>query len=43
LVDGDLQYHTDFRAVYRSVVETWFGWKGDGMGLGDFSLLPLFA
>lgn len=43
LVDGDLKYHTDFRAVYRSVVEDWVGWKGDGMGLGGYSLLPLFA
>jgi hypothetical protein len=43
LVDGGLQYHTDFRVVYRSVVEKWFGWKVDGMGLGDYSLLPLFA
>jgi hypothetical protein len=24
-------------------IEKWFGWKVDGMGLGDYSLLPLFA
>jgi hypothetical protein len=25
------------------LLEKWFGWKVDGMGLGDYSLLPLFA
>jgi hypothetical protein len=24
-------------------IEKWFGWKVDGMVLGDYSLLPLFA
>jgi uncharacterized protein (DUF1501 family) len=43
LVDGDLQYHTDFRSVYRSVVEEWFGWKSDGMSLGEHSSIPLLA
>jgi uncharacterized protein (DUF1501 family) len=43
LEDGDLKYHTDFRSVYRSVVEDWFGLQSAGMELGDFASIPLFA
>jgi uncharacterized protein (DUF1501 family) len=26
LQDGDLKFHTDFRAVYAALLERWLGW-----------------
>jgi uncharacterized protein (DUF1501 family) len=34
LVDGDLQFHTDFRQVYATVLENWLGWPSRSI-LGD--------
>ena len=29
LADGDLKFHTDFRAVYSAILENWFGWRSE--------------
>ena len=29
LTDGDLKFHTDFRAVYAAILENWFGWRSE--------------
>ncbi|MFK7820022.1 MAG: DUF1501 domain-containing protein, partial [Planctomycetaceae bacterium] len=34
LKDGDLQFQTDFRSVYASVIENWFGFKDSKSILG---------
>lgn len=42
LTDGDIKYHTDFRRVYASVLDTWLGVDSKTV-LGDtFEKLPLF-
>jgi len=40
LQDGDLKYHTDFRAIYATLLETWLGWPaapilGEGYAPAD--------
>ncbi len=42
LEDGDLKYHTDFRQVYATILEHWFGLK-DGSSIlgGRYSTLPI--
>ncbi len=37
LVDGDVQYHTDFRQVYASLVESWLGASTREILGGDFT------
>jgi uncharacterized protein (DUF1501 family) len=39
LGDGDLKFHTDFRAVYAALLEKWLGWPA-GPILGD-GIAPL--
>jgi uncharacterized protein (DUF1501 family) len=41
--DGNLQHTTDFRAVYKTLVEGWFGQDASGIvpDAGAFSALPL--
>lgn len=34
LEDGDLKFHTDFRQVYATVLESWLGWPSKSV-LGD--------
>jgi hypothetical protein len=42
LTDGDIKYHTDFRRVYASVLDTWLGVDSKTV-LGEaFEKLPLF-
>ena len=44
LQDGDnVQYTTDFRQVYASVIEDWLGVKADTVLNGDFARLELFG
>ena len=44
LQDGDnVQYTTDFRQVYASVIEDWLGVKADTVLNGDFARLDLFG
>ena len=31
LTDGDLKFHTDFRAVYSAILENWFGWRSEAI------------
>ena len=49
LQDGDMKFHTDFRAVYAALLEQWLGWPaapilGDGFAPVDVlqSLEKLF-
>lgn len=42
LDDGDLKHHTDFRAVYTSLLTDWLEWPTAGVA-GEFDKLPLFA
>jgi uncharacterized protein (DUF1501 family) len=40
LQDGDLQFHTDFRAIYAALLEKWLGWPampilGEGYAPAD--------
>jgi uncharacterized protein (DUF1501 family) len=40
LQDGDLKFHTDFRAIYAALLEKWLGWPaapilGDGFAPAD--------
>ena len=42
--DGNVAYTTDFRRVYASLIEDWFGYKGSRALLsGDFADLALFS
>lgn len=41
LEDGDLKFHTDFRQVYATVLESWLGWPSQSV-LGD-SFEPIEA
>jgi uncharacterized protein (DUF1501 family) len=29
LADGDLKFHTDFRAVYAALLSRWLGWPAE--------------
>lgn len=42
LDDGDLKYHTDFRSIYASIIEKWFGIPSAGILGGDYPLVDLF-
>ena len=35
LQDGDLRFRTDFRSVYASIIENWFGYKDSASILGS--------
>ncbi len=43
LIDGDLEFHTDFRRVYAAVIEDWFGCDSDAILKGKFDPVELFA
>ena len=44
LQDGDnIQYTTDFRQVYASIIEDWLGVKANTVLNGDFARLGLFG
>lgn len=43
LDDGDIRYCVDFRSVYRTLVEEWFGVASGGIIQGDFPKLALFS
>lgn len=44
LDDGDLKFHTDFRSVYATIIEKWFGASDSEAILGaSFSTLDVFA
>jgi uncharacterized protein (DUF1501 family) len=36
LEDGDLKFHTDFRQVYATVLESWLGWPSQSVLGGSF-------
>ena len=43
-VGGNVAHTTDFRRVYASLIEGWFGYKDSKSQLsGDFATLPIFA
>lgn len=42
LTDGDIKYHTDFRRVYATVLDTWLGVDSKGVLGAAFEKLPLF-
>ena len=41
--NGDLRFTTDFRSVYASVIEQWFGQDASAVLGGRYPQLPLFA
>jgi uncharacterized protein (DUF1501 family) len=41
LTDGDLRYHTDFRAVYATLLDDWLGVESRGVLGEKFDHLPL--
>ncbi len=43
LEDGDLKFHTDYRRIYATVLDNWFGWKSDSIIGGKFDHLPLLS
>jgi len=43
LDDGDVRYSVDFRSVYRTLMEEWFGVASGGILQGDFPKLALFS
>lgn len=43
LEQGDLKFHTDYRQVYATILEKWFGVKSPKLLDGEFKPLPLFA
>ena len=43
LVDGDLKYSVDFRRVYASILENWFGCPSKPILGKDWEALPLFG
>jgi len=42
LEDGDLKFHTDFRAVYATVLESWLGWPSETVLGGRFEPVESF-
>lgn len=42
LEDGDLKFHTDFRQVYATVLESWLGWKSETVLGGSFKPVDAF-
>jgi uncharacterized protein (DUF1501 family) len=43
LDNGDVKFTTDFRSVYATVIEKWFGRSPQGIIGGTFSSLPVIA
>ncbi len=43
LDDGDLKFHTDFRRIYATLLETWLGLKAAPIVGEGFEPLPLFG
>jgi uncharacterized protein (DUF1501 family) len=43
LDDGDLKHNIDFRSVYRTVVEDWFGLDGKAIQLDSFDKIALVS
>ena len=43
LDQGDLKFHTDFRAVYASVLENWLGCESESILGGTFAPVPILA
>jgi uncharacterized protein (DUF1501 family) len=43
LEDGDLKFHTDFRSVYATVIEKWFGGNSPNILGGEFPALDLLT
>jgi uncharacterized protein (DUF1501 family) len=39
--DGDLKFTTDFRSLYTTVLEDWFGTQASDILGGEFPKLPL--
>lgn len=42
LEDGDLKFHTDFRRVYATVLESWLGWPSKSVLGETFKLVEAF-
>ena len=42
LEDGDLKFHTDFRRVYATVLESWLGWPSESVLGGRFEPVEAF-
>jgi uncharacterized protein (DUF1501 family) len=43
LADGDLKYHTDFRRVYATLLDTWLGCNSETVLNAKFEHLPTLA
>jgi uncharacterized protein (DUF1501 family) len=43
LVDGDLQFHTDYRQVYATILEKWFATDSKSILGGQYKSLDLFS
>ena len=43
LDNGDATFTTDFRSVYATVIEKWFGRSMQGVIAGNFPALPLLT
>ncbi|MCB9940756.1 MAG: DUF1501 domain-containing protein [Planctomycetaceae bacterium] len=43
LEDGDLKFHTDFRQVYATVLESWLGWPNESVLGGKFKTVEAFS
>ncbi|MDA1049680.1 MAG: DUF1501 domain-containing protein [Planctomycetota bacterium] len=42
LEDGDLKFHTDFRQVYATVLESWLGWPSKSVLDGSYDPVDAF-
>jgi uncharacterized protein (DUF1501 family) len=42
LEDGDLKFHTDFRQVYATVLESWLSWPSESVLGGRFKPVEAF-
>ena len=43
LDNGDIKFTTDFRSVYATVIEKWFGRPSTSIVAGTFPTLPVIA
>lgn len=43
LEDGDLKFHTDFRRVYATVLESWLGWPSESVLGGSYAPVEAFT
>jgi uncharacterized protein (DUF1501 family) len=41
LEGGDLKFHTDFRSVYATVLQSWLGRNPAEVLMGSYPLLPI--